>query len=426
MPGPLPTHCVDWMMMGADQAAAGGAVTQPKPFDLPEAWRASGAFCEHGAVRVEGAATGPLAGLTFAVKDLIDVAGVPTGAGNPDWLDTHPTPSAHAPVVQRLLDAGATIAGKTHTDELAFSLFGENAHYGTPINAAAPDRVPGGSSSGSASAVSHGFVDFALGTDTGGSVRVPSSYCGLYGIRPSHGRVPVEGVVPLAVSLDTVGWFANDPDILRRVGEGVFGAGAGAGSASATRLLIAEDAFAQVEPAVRAALEGPLNELAAHCSAQEIVAVAGDDFDQMAHAFVIIASVDAWTDHGEWIDRVKPRFGFPIARRFAFAAGVDGDALRAVEKTRDAAGARLEALTGDGAVLAIPTTPTVAPKRGLSTSETFELRDRTLKLTTIAGLAGAPQINLPLGAVDGVPVGLSLVAAPGRDLDLLAIADAWR
>ncbi|MDB5398517.1 MAG: glutamyl-tRNA amidotransferase, partial [Rhodopila sp.] len=164
------------------------------------------AFVPGARCQVAGAATGPLAGMGFAVKDLIDVAGVPTGGGNPDWPRYYPTPEKHAWVVQRLLGAGASVIGKTITDEVSLGILGENAHDGTPLNPAAPDRVPGGSSSGSASAVAAGICDFALGTDSGGSVRVPASFCGLYGIRPTHGRMDFSGITVQSPSADTCGW----------------------------------------------------------------------------------------------------------------------------------------------------------------------------------------------------------------------------
>src|SRR5690606_37246293 len=169
------------------------------------------------------ALTGPLAGLRLAVKDLFDVAGMPTGAGNPRWLETHEAPDADAEAVARLRAAGASLVGKTITDELAWSLNGSNAHYGTPDNPAAPGRLPGGSSSGSASAVASGLADIGLGTDTGGSIRVPASYCGLFGLRPTHGRVPLEGAVPLAASFDTAGVFTRDAATLRKASETLLG-----------------------------------------------------------------------------------------------------------------------------------------------------------------------------------------------------------
>ncbi|HWI12737.1 MAG TPA: amidase family protein, partial [Burkholderiales bacterium] len=172
------------------------------------------AFCRHTHVELPGASSGPLAGLTFAAKDIYDVIGHRTGFGSPDWLRTHEPAASTAPVVQQLLDAGATMVGKTQTDELTYSLNGENAHYGTPVNVNAPGRIPGGSSSGSAAAVAAGLVDFALGSDTGGSVRAPASFCGIYGIRPTHGRVSLRGACPLAATFDTAGWFAREASLL--------------------------------------------------------------------------------------------------------------------------------------------------------------------------------------------------------------------
>jgi amidase len=174
---------------------------------------------------MKGTPGGPLAGLTFGVKDIYDIAGHKSGFGSPDWLRTHDAAARTAPVVQRLLDAGADMVGKTHTDEITWSLNGENAHYGTPVNVNAPGRIPGGSSSGSAAAVAGGLCDFALGSDTGGSVRAPASFCGIYGIRPTHGRVSLEGACPLAPSFDTCGWFARSAEVLERVGRKYKGSG---------------------------------------------------------------------------------------------------------------------------------------------------------------------------------------------------------
>lgn len=162
--------------------------------------------------------SGPLSGLSFAVKDVFDIKGNTSGAGNPDWLRTHPPAESTAPALLALLQRGAALEGTTQTDELMYSLNGENAHYGTPINPVAPDRIPGGSSSGSAVAAAAGLVDFAIGTDTGGSIRIPSSYCGLYGFRPTHGAVSTEGLIPLAHSFDTVGWMSRDVNILLKTG----------------------------------------------------------------------------------------------------------------------------------------------------------------------------------------------------------------
>src|SRR5256884_4697539 len=203
-------------------------------------------FVPGRALGITGAPGGPLAGLTFAAKDLFDVAGHPTGGGNRDWARQHPVPTRHAWAVQRLLDAGATLIGKTVTDEVSLGLLGENAFDGTPLNPKAPDRVPGGSSSGSASAVAQGLCDVALGTDTGGSVRVPASFCGLFGIRPTHGRLPVTGMMPQAPSSDTTGWFARDAGTFAKVASVMLGEPIP--SALPARLIVAADAFAFADP----------------------------------------------------------------------------------------------------------------------------------------------------------------------------------
>jgi len=169
------------------------------------------------------AAAGPLSGLCFAMKDIYDVAGYPTGCGNPHALALSGIRPASAPVVDTLLAAGAAFVGKVVTDELAFSMNGKNAHFGAPRNGAAPDRIAGGSSSGSASAVSNGLCDFAIGSDTGGSVRAPASHCGLIGLRPTHGRIPLAGCMPLSPGFDTCGWFARDIATFGRVGRVLLG-----------------------------------------------------------------------------------------------------------------------------------------------------------------------------------------------------------
>ncbi|MEY4597415.1 MAG: hypothetical protein RLZZ445_212, partial [Pseudomonadota bacterium] len=184
---------------------------------------ALGAFCRHTHAAIKGSGAGPLAGLTFGVKDIYDIAGHKTGFGSPDWLATHDAAAKTAPVVAQLLAAGADMVGKTQTDELTYSLNGENAHYGTPVNVSAPGRIPGGSSSGSAAATAGRLVDFALGSDTGGSVRAPASFCGIYGIRPTHGRVSLAGACALARSFDTAGWFARDAALLERIGRVLLG-----------------------------------------------------------------------------------------------------------------------------------------------------------------------------------------------------------
>src|SRR5215210_7461604 len=218
----------------------------------------SGAFIEK--FTLPPTKDGPLRGLRFAAKDLIDVAGHRTGCGNPTWLAAHPPATVSAICLEQLLAAGAQCEGKTITDEFAFSLLGENHHYGTPLNPAAPDRVPGGSSSGSASAVACGLLDFALGTDTGGSVRVPASNCGIWGLRPSHGFISVAGVNPFAPTFDTVGILAGSAEALAGVASVLLVCEDIQGEEPGTIHLL-EEACSIADPDVRRALADPVPRL---------------------------------------------------------------------------------------------------------------------------------------------------------------------
>jgi amidase len=363
---------------------------------------------------------GPLAGLSFAAKDLFDVEGAPTGAGNPDWAAEHPAAEADAWAVDALLAAGAALVGKTHTDELSRGIFGENAHYGAPLNPKAPTRVPGGSSSGSAAAVAGGLVDVALGTDTGGSVRVPACFCGVFGMRPSHGRVSFAGAVAQAPSFDTVGWFARDGASLARVGEVLLQLPAG--DALPRRVLIAEDAFALADPPVRDALRAPAARIARLIGASASHRLFPIDPEEWLNQQTTLQSREAWDTFAPWLDRRNPRLGFEVAGNFFRNLLVTDAALGAAAACRAAMRKEFDGLLADGTVIALPTAPVLAPLRGQTRAAMQALRARIITFTCVAGMLGAPQINLPLGGVDGVPVGLSLIGAPNTDEALLALA----
>ncbi|MBT8064149.1 MAG: amidase, partial [Gammaproteobacteria bacterium] len=279
-----------------------------------------GAFLPDRPIHLAGSASGPLAGLTFAIKDVFDVEGHRTGGGNPDWLDSHAPAGATASAVQRLLGAGATLVGRTVTDELTFSLNGENHHYGTPVNPNAPGRIPGGSSSGSASAVAGGLVDFALGTDTGGSVRLPASNCGIFGIRPTHGRAPNDGVLPLAPSFDTVGWFARHAELLSRVGSVLLDSSSP--PPGPRRLLVAADAFSLADDSVRPGLETAIRRIEASLGPADRVTLYPANAEPWLWSFRTLQGIEAWQAHGAWIRQQRPRFGRDIGERFEWAAGL--------------------------------------------------------------------------------------------------------
>lgn len=375
------------------------------------------AFVPGGVVRIEGRPDGRLTRRTFAAKDLFDIAGMITGCGNPTWAETNGPAAAHAPAVQALLDAGATLVGKTHTDELAFSLNGENFHYGTPVNAACPDRIPGGSSSGSASAVSGGACDMALGTDTGGSVRAPASYCGLYGIRPSHGRIPLDWIMPLAPSFDTVGWFTRDVDLLIDVAR-VFLSPLELPERP-PRLLAVADALDLVDDEARAGFEDAMARLAADGIETGEVRVLRGGLDAWLLHFRVLQMREIWNTHGAWIEQAKPTFGPGIAERFQAASQVTDAAVAAGLAFRQEVAAVLDTLLEGGDLLVMPTVPGAAPRRNRPTAEIESYRNRALSMLCLAGLCRLPQVSLPLLRAEGCPVGLSLIARHGDDAAVL-------
>jgi amidase len=378
-----------------------------------------GAYVPGTEVKVAGAATGPLAGLGVAVKDLYDIAGHRTGCGNPDWLRTHGPATRHAWAVQALLDAGAHVTGKTITVELAFGLSGDNIHYGMPINPAAPDRVPGGSSCGSAAAVAGRLADVALGTDTGGSVRIPASYCGIYGMRPTHGRIPLDGIMPLSPGFDTVGHFARDAVLFERVGRVLLREGGE--PPRPRRLLWAEDSSAFADPSTVAAAMPLVEKIAARVGKLEKTKICPTSPEDWGRDRRTLAEYECWQTHGAWIEATKPKMGDDVAERFRGSSKVTAVEYAAATARQKIALDHMERLLSGGAVLCQPTSPCPPPPRDRKDLHQV-VRTRSQPLLGTSGLTGIPEITIPAGRVDDAPVGLSLLGARGSDAMLLRLA----
>ncbi|WP_194711466.1 amidase [Noviherbaspirillum soli] len=384
-----------------------------------------GAWAPHGRFLIDGAACGPLKGLRFAVKDLFDVAGHPTGAGNPAWLASHARPVRSSPLVEQLLAAGATLAGKTLTDELAYSINGDNAHYGTPVNSAAPDRVPGGSSSGSAAAVAARLCDFALGTDTGGSTRVPASYCGVWGLRTTHGLLSRDGLVPLAPGFDTPTWLAHDAATFLEVARVLLPAT----SIRFGRALLLEDALAQADDAFHAPALQVFKALSQGRAALRTLAASGgaDQLESWRQAYITASAWEAWQTHGDWIASHEPRFSPAVAARFAAASDISADTGAQAAERQAAIRASVRALLGEDGVAVLPSAASIAPRLDASGAEVDAVRARTFRITCVAGLAGLPQVSLPFISAAGMPVGISLLGPAGSDLALVELATSiWQ
>jgi amidase len=383
----------------------------------------SGFFVPHDLkAPLKGAAAGPLAGLSAAVKDMYAIAGERTGGGNPDWLANATPATAHCGVVQKLLDAGATITGKTICDEFFYSVAGQNAHYGTPRNIRAPGRIPGGSSSGSAAATAAGACDFALGSDTGGSVRIPAALCGLYGIRTTHGRIDTKGVMDMSPTFDTVGWFAASAGVSRKVGGVLLGKQATA--APIQKLVVAHDGFTEADDAVAYFLRDVLTEMLDALPKPQHVRFAPNGLDVWRDAVRVIQAYEIWQVYGSFGAEKRPRFGPGVAERMRAASKTtkaEADAARAVHAE---ARETIREQIAPGTILALPTAPCIAPKIDLSAAEMDSYRTRVMRLTCIAGLGGLPQISIPAGTVAGCPVGLSFIGWAGGDEALLDLACA--
>lgn len=381
-------------------------------------WRAEPSSLTASALTTSGAT---LAGLRLGVKDLFHIAGVPTAAGNPDWLQSHAIPDNTSPAVAQLLSAGAQLLGKTQTDELAYSLNGLNIHYGAPVNPVAPERLPGGSSSGSAVAVAAGAIDIGLGTDTGGSIRVPASYNGLFGIRTSHGAISCEYMVPLAPLFDTVGWLARDAQTLRVVGDVLLPPSDKLFSPKQVRVALLLPEINSVP------LWTPLHQQ--WLTQQPLLQVFKPLFikqDWLARAsecFRMLQGFAIWQTHGEWITQTQPHFAPDIHARFAWCATITTAQQAQAQAEREQLRTNIAEWFDQVDIVVMPTTPGPSPLLGASAEWMNNYRSQLMGLTAPAGLAGLPQVHLPVLSEAGAPMGVSLLAPAGCDRALLQLAE---
>ena len=380
------------------------------------------AFMPYPVHPVVHALSGPLSGMTFAVKDLFDVAGYPTGGGNPHLLALSGIKNRTAPVVQTLLDKGARFIGKTHTSELAYSMSGQNVHYGTPRNGAAPQHIPGGSSSGSASAVSNEACDFALGTDTGGSVRTPASYCGLYGLRPTHGQISLEGCQPLCATMDTCGFFARTPEVFSAVADCLLSDELP--DTSRVQLACHDGLFSRLSPRSQQALVPVRQRLGRVFGAITPLNAPLPDVDDIYLAFRQIQGYEAWQAQGETIERYGLQLGPDVRERFFWGKAVTTGEFETACQQREAFTAWWDEQLGD-AVLVLPTVPDGAPLLTAQADEIEAVRRLSHDLLLISVMTRRPQVTLPVAQVGGLPLGISFLGPRGSDRLLVEMAAAF-
>jgi amidase len=377
------------------------------------------AFTPDGQFTIAGAANGPLKGLTVAVKDIFDVAGHVTGAGNPVWAATHPVASKNAAAVDALLAAGAQIVGKTITEELAFSLVGENMHYGTPVNPHNPDCVPGGSSSGSAAAAAAGLCDIGLGSDTAGSIRLPASFCGIWGLRPTHNAISLAGVMPLAPSFDTVGWMTRSAQCLELTGQVLLPEDQTALDPSEMTLHCPADVWARCTPQIQAALAPLVDSIGDFFKAVSHEPLSDRDLVEWQRVFRVAQAGEVWATHHEWIQANAPVFGPGIRERFEWAATLGAGEVANAKKQVSEFAKKIDAHL-QGRVLCMPTVAYLAPQKGQASSD--EDRTNALCLLSISTMAGNPQVSMPLAKLNGKALGISLASRRHTDRALLGLA----
>ncbi len=368
-----------------------------------------------------GAGSGPLTGLTFMVKDLFAIKGRKVSNGNPSFYE-HATPAREtAPVIERLLASGASCTGITICDEFFYSVLGSNAHYGQPVNSRAPKHVTGGSSCGSAAAVAGKMCDFALGSDTGGSIRVPASFSGLYGLRPTFGRIATRGATPMAPSFDTVGFLAREAELFRTIGRVLLEGEHLDGSIEA--LILAEDFFLHAEASADQGLWQVLDKLAGALPKPEHMEIAGDALDDWRNAFRLIQGFEIQSTLLPFIRSHNTHLGPGVKERFEAAAGITYREAEEARHLRARIKARLEALVKPGTLIVLPTTPTLPPERGIPDGASFsEFRNNTLAYTCLSGHSGLPQVSIPATEAAGCPIGLSFIGWRGGDEALLDLA----
>ncbi|MGE5260072.1 MAG: amidase [Actinomycetota bacterium] len=368
-----------------------------------------------------GGASGQLAGLTFMVKDLFAIKGRKVSNGNPSFYE-HATPAHEtAPVIERLLAAGASCTGITICDEFFYSVLGSNAHYGQPVNVRAPKHVTGGSSCGSAAAVAAKMCDFALGSDTGGSIRVPASFSGLYGLRPSYGRISTQGATPMAPSYDTIGFLAREAELFRAIGHVLLEGDHVEGGV--TRLILAQDFFLHAEASADQALWQVLDKLGSALPKPEHEEIAGEALDDWRNAFRLIQGFEIQSTLLPFIQSHNAHLGPGVKERFEAAAGITYREAEEARHLRARIKAKLEALAKPGTLIVLPTTPTLPPEREIPDGASFaEFRNQTLAYTCLSGHSGLPQISIPATKAADCPIGLSFIGWRGGDEALLDLA----
>lgn len=377
-------------------------------------------FVRENHIALEGSGQGPLANLTFAAKDVFAIQGSTYSNGHPKWLETHEPDTFTASAITKLLENGADLVGKTICDELCFSISGENWHYGSPLNPHDLRRYAGGSSSGTGAATAGGLVDFAIGSDCLGSVRVPASYNGVFGMRPTYNRVANDGEAPYCASMDVLGYVANDEDVFLKVSEVLLGEDQA--KAKFRRLYIAQDCFDTVDAEVKEALMPLVDQIGRFLEERSDVQVAKNGLEAWVEVFRYVQGYEVWQSYGGWINKYRPFINRGPKERLEWAATITGREYRKAVEKRQGLIAYFQDFLAPDTILVLPTAASIAPLRTASLAEINRTRSQSSNLLCISPLTGTPQVTIPLGVLEGMPLGLSFIGAAGTDLELARFA----
>jgi len=347
--------------------------------------------------------TGPLAGVPYLLKDLYPVKGVPTHAGSGFLPEVRPTPLHDSALVTALDSAGATLAGTTHLHEFAYGLTGENAHWGDVCHPEFPERTSGGSSSGSAAAVAAGIVPFAIGTDTGGSIRVPAAYCGLFGLRLTPHHAWIADAFPLAKRFDTAGWFTRTAIEMEAIVESLIG------TAESVRPLrgvsLGFDTWVEADADVAIAVKAAMPRFAPEAdraTREELL----NAFQGATQAYAVLQSVDAFDVHRDWLDPLKSRYSPEVWQRIDRGRRWSDDQLMSAQAKLVSIHLLWARFFQTFDFLVLPATPFPALRK---LECTLENRNRLLALTTPASLGGLPVLTVPIRLPSGLTTGLQIV-----------------
>ena len=358
---------------------------------------------------------GRLKNLKFVLKDMCDIKNIKTSCGNPDFYKACEPAKKHAEFLSNILSEGAILEGITICDEFFYSVIGENSHYGTPKNLNAPNCVPGGSSSGSAAALTTDLFDFSIGSDTGGSVRVPASFCGLLGIRPTHGRIKSNGVYPMAPSFDTIGWFSNNIKTFQKIGEVLLDKNENE-NITFNQFVIAEDLLELVDTDIKNQFNSYYKEL--HPNIKHI-RLSKFSKSEIADNFRILQAGEIKEHVIPWIEKNKPKISLEINSRIEMASKISPLEIDAAKTFRQEIISEINNSLPEGDIAIFPTTPFSAPKCGQSDQDLGSDRKKIMEMTSIAGMTSRPQISIPKFKGKTGPVGISILGWQYSDEILL-------